>query len=614
MRLFLPLILSLAASLLPTQLSVGAESKDAQGRTPLHLAAGKGDAEQVRQLLAAGTDVNARDDSEETPLHQAARAGSKEAAALLIAAGADVNAKGDVGQTPLHLSAEAGHADVVELLLQKGANREAKNFRRFTALELAERNQHPDVVKLLGGQPKSPTVFDEMEAGNRDRVIQMVQADPSLVKAADGKGRFLIHLAVARGDVALIKLLLDKGASADAISSESTPLCTAIAGGWKEVVALLLERGANPNLMVGDVFPLYYACRGSQTDLVEMLLAKGASPDLQLGSGDTCLHLAAETGKLKLAQLLLTHRANLNARNQMNRTPLQLAAGRGYDEVVQLLLDSGAEPALPDSQGRDALAWAVAAGHVSVVELLLESGAPIKPFHFLHTDISYEDARAGRDEALLLMAQVISPKSLAPQETFEILSWTVQQRRKSVLKELVKQGLDLNVRTEKDDSLLAAAVQSGDKDGVQLLLSCGARPDVQDKTGFTPLHYAVNPRKTEIAHLLLLSEHGKDISKAALNEALGLAVKQGQTDLVGWLLDAGADVNARIDRNWNTPLISAASRGQKDMVVLLLSKGAQANLPNDAGRTALMVAKSDEIKDILAKAGATIRLNPPERP
>ena len=67
---------------------------------PIHDAARKGDIEAVKQHLAAGRNVNAKDDKGRTPLHRAAREGHKEVAELLIAAGADVNAKFPGGETP----------------------------------------------------------------------------------------------------------------------------------------------------------------------------------------------------------------------------------------------------------------------------------------------------------------------------------------------------------------------------------------------------------------------------------------------------------------------------------------------------------------------------------
>jgi len=100
--------------------------------------------------LAAGTDVNAKDDVGMTPLHRATYQGYKEIAELLIAKGADVNAKGGVnGGTPLHWAAEEGHKETAELLIVKGADVNAKNRGGGTPLHHAARKGHKEIVELL---------------------------------------------------------------------------------------------------------------------------------------------------------------------------------------------------------------------------------------------------------------------------------------------------------------------------------------------------------------------------------------------------------------------------------------------------------------------------------
>ncbi len=86
----------------------------------IHQAAAKGNIEAVKQHIAAGTDVNAKDWSKMTPLHQAALYNRKEIAELLIAAGADVNAKNDNGNTPLAWTIDFEETEIADLLRKHG--------------------------------------------------------------------------------------------------------------------------------------------------------------------------------------------------------------------------------------------------------------------------------------------------------------------------------------------------------------------------------------------------------------------------------------------------------------------------------------------------------------
>ena len=83
-------------------------------------AAESGNIEAIKQHLAAGTDVNAKDRHKNTPLHAAAAWGQKEIAELLIANGADVNAKRFDGRTPLDEAVSEGEKEIADLLRKHG--------------------------------------------------------------------------------------------------------------------------------------------------------------------------------------------------------------------------------------------------------------------------------------------------------------------------------------------------------------------------------------------------------------------------------------------------------------------------------------------------------------
>ena len=81
----------------------------------------KGNIEAVKQAIADGADVNAKNDEHGMiPLHYAALDGHKEIVELLIANGADVNAKKANGETPLDWANAGDKKEIADLLRKHG--------------------------------------------------------------------------------------------------------------------------------------------------------------------------------------------------------------------------------------------------------------------------------------------------------------------------------------------------------------------------------------------------------------------------------------------------------------------------------------------------------------
>ncbi len=88
------------------------------GNTVLHLAAWRGNLEEVEALLAAGADVNAEGETGDRPLHQAARNGHLAVVRRLLKAGAITNVLNDFEQRPQDLALLLEHHDVVAAITE----------------------------------------------------------------------------------------------------------------------------------------------------------------------------------------------------------------------------------------------------------------------------------------------------------------------------------------------------------------------------------------------------------------------------------------------------------------------------------------------------------------
>ena len=115
---------------------IESQSMAAAPSVDIWTAAAQGNIEAIKQHLAAGTDLDAKEPTGgSTPLMIAALVGQTDAAELLIEKGANINARSNDGGTALHAAAIFCRTETVKLLLSRGADVNAKNSREETPLD-----------------------------------------------------------------------------------------------------------------------------------------------------------------------------------------------------------------------------------------------------------------------------------------------------------------------------------------------------------------------------------------------------------------------------------------------------------------------------------------------
>lgn len=261
---------------------------------------------------------------------------------------------------------------------------------------------------------------------------------------------------------------------------------------------------------------LFEAARNGDAEAVRRLVSSGAAPDARGRDGKTALMLAAETGRTGVVQVLLESGANLNGQTLRGNTALGLAARNHHLETVRLLLQAGADPKLKDAHGTTPLMETVDA---AVARALIRGGAEVN---------------AADDKGLTPMMRLIAAES----------SVSTSRTRADTLQSLLTAGANVRARDREGRTALIWAVKgtpssSSHPELVALLIEAGAELDARDREGGTPLVYAAVRGDTKSARLLI--DAGADVNARMGNlSALDIALRYGRSEIVTLLVRAGA--------------------------------------------------------------------------
>uniref|UniRef100_A0A8C8FXX2 Ankyrin 1, erythrocytic a n=1 Tax=Oncorhynchus tshawytscha TaxID=74940 RepID=A0A8C8FXX2_ONCTS len=624
------------------------------GLNGLHLASKEGHVKMVLELLHGGIDVETQTKKGNTALHIAALAGQEQVVAELVNYGANINAQSQKGFTPLYMAAQENHLEVVKFLLENGANQSIPTEDGFTPLAVALQQGHENVVALLinygtKGKVRLPALHIAARNDDTRTAAVLLQNDPNAdVLSKVGTHRVFngitpLHIASRRGNVIMVRLLLDRGAQIDAkTKDELTPLHCAARNGHVRIIEILLDQGApiqaktknglSPihmsaqgdhmdcvrqlmqyNAAIDDITldhltPLHVAAHCGHHRMAKVLLDKGAKPNSRALNGFTPLHIACKKNHMRVMDLLLKHSASLEAVTESGLTPLHVASFMGHRKIVTILVQKGASPSASNVKVETPLHMACRAGHYEVAEFLLTNAAPVDAKAKDDQTPLHCACRMGHKELVKLLLEHKANPNSTTTSGHTPLHIAAREGHAQTTRILLDMEAQHTKMTKKGFTPLHVASKYGKVDVAELLLERGGNPNAAGKNGLTSLHVAVHHDNLDVVNLLV--SKGGSPHSAARNgyTPLHIASKQNQVEVASSLLQYGASANAE-SLQGVTPLHLAAQEGRPDMVALLISKQANVNLGNKSGLTPLhLVAQEGHvgIADILAKQGASV--------
>jgi uncharacterized protein len=482
-----------------------------------------------------------------------------------------------------------------------------------------------------------PSVADLAQGDQTQQALALIEHGAD-VNAPSGDGSTALLWAVHRDDRVLVERLLKAHADAKAANHYgATPMSEAAQYGDPAVIELLLKAGADPDSANADgQTALMVVAHTDNVKAAALLIRAGAHVEAtEKLRNQTALHFAAAEGQAAMVQTLLSHHANANAISKIDHdlrqvsaepriqwrapgglTPLLYAARQGCMECVQALIKAKADPNLSDPDGISPLLLATENFHFDVAVYLMKQGA--NPNHWdwwgrtpLYAAVDLNTlpygGRADRPSldttTSLKMIELLLAAGANPNAQLKLFPPFRQIGS--------DRGADL-LLTVGTTPLLRAA-KAGDIEAMKLLLAHGAKVDLANSLGVTPLMAAAGLRSNEI------DTRGKYITEKDAIASIDL------------LVASGADVNA-LDDIGQSALYGAAYWGWNDVIKNLVGHGADLSIKDAHGHTAVDMAMgraeghgrggsgkvvhddSAELLQQLAASGAKTANLPPVKP
>lgn len=411
---------------------------DPDGTTPLQWAAGSDDIETVQLLIHAGANAKAANRYGVTPLSLAATNRNAVMVDALLKAGADPNAALPGGQTILMAAARTGNPDAVKLLLAHGADVNARETAYGeTALMVAVAENHPGAAKALIEHGADINARSNPLPSSQDRF----GLEGVLTILPHGSWTPLMF-AARQGSLDAARTLTEAHADVNATDPDgTTALVLAIINGHYDTADLLTEQGADPNIADTTGMAALYAAVDMNT-LGEIYGRPGRPSTSKMSALDLMkvllAHGAKPNAQLKATTLFRAHTPGEGTLGE-GTTPLMRAAKNGDAPAMRLLLDHGADPAIIQKNRTTALMLA-----------------------------------AGLGRGLGVFAK----------------DYATEGALLESVKVLVARGVDVNAVNDSGQTAMHFAAQASDGI-VQFLAEHGARLDVKDKQGRTPVDMAL---------------------------------------------------------------------------------------------------------------------------
>ncbi|MCJ8328876.1 MAG: ankyrin repeat domain-containing protein [Lentisphaeria bacterium] len=223
-----------------------------------------------------------------------------------------------------------------------------------------------------------------------EQAVALLDEDPELLHAKNDGGATALHCASERGNFALAKILIERGADLDALDSgNNSPIAPALhAGPWKQrpaddIVELMLGSGATVDFWVA-------AGLGNCEKIEQSLSVDNGLLNEYDEGGHTALYHACHNNKVDAVKLFIAKGADVNNANRDGQTAISTATLHTLSqecdlEIIHSLIAAGAEYGIESAIAIDDLEKVKACMATTAKEFLMSSGHQSPMGYAIHT-------------------------------------------------------------------------------------------------------------------------------------------------------------------------------------------------------------------------------------
>lgn len=279
-----------------------------------------------------------------------------------------------------------------------------------------------------------------------------------------------------------------KGMETDAppMTDNEKALVQASVDGDAAKVRELLAAGAKVNVRNAETYPIGYEWN------------------------TTPLMFAAANGHMDVVRVLLEGGADVSAASEKHKVDggggnqaIHHAVRNNHVEVAKVLLDAGADPNAQGNHGYTPLIWAIGEMNVAAVRLILERGG----------QANLKIKRNGYEPPLYCATGTICNTTTMVARNGKLVmavleKWERKEEVLEIFRLLIAAGADPNAPGGRKNVALTGLVLREEMPDdirfpiVEMLMNAGARADVENKDGWSPLRFAKerfnNPRMIEL--------------------------------------------------------------------------------------------------------------------